>query len=256
VEIRGGKTSKHAENVARLSELVARGAGLPEKEIQLISTAAILHDIGKIGTQEHLSIISPDGMTPDDFAEYSKHPARGQLLLDPIEGLRPVGWMIRSHHEKYAGGGFPDGLAGEDIPLGGRIIGYADMIDCIAQQYATNQAEHALQKTDIHIGRSLDPALQTLFHRFTSHVYLNEAGVLTKASDAGEYLIKLEKLKNGMVLSCNLYSTGGLLLLQKGERLDSRRIESLHRYHEQGQLEDLILIKKSGKATARKGVHV
>lgn len=244
VEMRGDRTRRHAENVAKLSELVAKGLTLPDGEVQLIRTAAMLHDIGEIGIQERLLMISPESMSADDFAEYSKHPVRGQLLVDPVEELRPAGWLIRSHHEKFGGGGFPDGLAGEEIPLGARIIGYADMVDCAARRFSEDQAEQALKWTDLQVGKSLDPALQTLFHRFARYVYFSKPGLPDGASYFDEYQVRFDALEKGMVLSRTLYSGSGLMLLHGGVTLDSRKIESLRRYHELDQLEEFVWIRK------------
>jgi len=249
VEMRGTRTRLHAQNVAKLSGLVASELGLNKELQDTIKTAALLHDIGEIGISERILLQSPESLGQDDFAEYSRHPVRGQVIVDPIEDLRPAGLLVRSHHEKFCGGGFPDGLSGEEIPLGARIIAYADLIDRAARQCTGNVADQALQWTDIHVGKSLDPSLQSLFRRFTKYVYF-PAPTLGSTPEAGEREVLLGSLESGMVLARNVYSGSGLLLLQNGTTLDAKHIEVLQRYHELDPFDNRLYVLKSGRTTA------
>ncbi len=251
VEMRGARTRLHAYNVAKLSKLVAAEMGLSSDEQDTIRTASMLHDIGEIGIAESILLTSPEALSHADLVEYSHHPVRGQLIIDPIEELRPAGLLVRHHHEKYDGTGFPDGLAGEDIPLGARIIGYADMIDRAARQSSGDVATHALNWTDIHLGTSFDPHLRTPFHRCTKYVYL-PAPQFISGIEAGEREIALEHLESGMTLARSVYSGSGMLLLHSGEMLDARLIESLGRYNELDPFADQIYVTKTGRGIARK----
>lgn len=249
VEMRGTRTRQHAFNVAKLSVLVAADLGISRDEQDVIRTAALLHDIGEIGIAERVLLSNPESMRRDDFIEYSQHPVRAQLLIDPIEELRPAGVLIRHHHEKYDGSGFPDHLSGESIPLGARIIAYADLVDRAARQCSTNVAEQALQWTDIQLGKSLDPGLRSLFHKYVKYVYF-PAPKFTSVVEAGERDISLENVESGMILARSVYSGSGLLLLHSGEVLDAKHIESLRRYHELDPFDSDLYILKPGRTTA------
>lgn len=249
VEMRGTRTRLHAENVARLSFQVATEMGLAPDLRETIRMAAMLHDIGEIGMAERILIKPPESLSHDEFSEYCLHPVRAQILIDPIEELRPAGVLIRHHHEKFDGSGFPDGLAGEAIPLGARIIAYADLVDRAARQCVDNVAEQALQRTDIHLGTSLDPALRGLFHKFVRYLYY-PAPKQTGSVDAGERDIRLDDLDSGMTLSRSVYSGSGLLLLQSGVKLDTRNIEALRRYRELDPFEEPLYVFRPGRASA------
>lgn len=249
VEMRGTRSRQHAANVAKLSVLVAGEMGFPKEEQEVIRTAALLHDIGEIGLSERIMLVNPESLSQDDFVEYSQHPIRAQLLIDPIEELRPAGILIRHHHEMFNGNGFPDHLAGERIPIGARIIAYADLMDRAARQCSGNIADQALQWTDIHVGKSLDPALRTLFHKFTKYVYFPPpkfAGGL----ESGERDVKLDDLEPGMILARSIYSGSGILLLQVGITLDAKHIGALRRYFELDPTDEPIYILRAGRTTA------
>lgn len=249
VEMRGARTRQHAQNVAKLSSLVAAELGLAKDEQETIHTAALLHDIGEIGISERILLSNPESLSHDDFVEYSQHPVRAQLLIDPIEELRQAGVIIRHHHEKYDGSGFPNQLAGTEIPIGSRIIAYADMMDRLARQCSTNIAEQALQWTDIHIGKALDPSLRGLFHTFTKYVYFPPPK-FASGIEAGERDVKLDDLESGMTLSRSVYSGSGLLLLHSGVVLDAKHIASLRRYHELDPFDTELYILKPGRSAA------
>jgi response regulator RpfG family c-di-GMP phosphodiesterase len=246
VEMRGKRSRQHAHNVEKLSGLVAAELGLSHEEQHTIKTAAMLHDIGEIGISERILLTNPESLTRDDYTEYSQHPVRGQLLIDPIEELRPAGVYIRHHHEKYDGSGFPDQLVGDAIPLGARIVAYADMLDRAARQCVSNVADQALQWTDIHVEKALDPSLRRLFHRFAKYVYfpVSKHG---SGMEAGERDVKLDSLEPGMALARSVYSGSGILLLPSGITLDSKHIESLQRYHELDPSDGAVFIVKPGR---------
>lgn len=249
VEMRGTRTRQHATNVAKLSVLVAAELGLTKELQDTIRTAAMLHDIGEIGIAERILLSNPESMAHDDFVEYSQHPVRAQLLIDPIEELRPAGILIRHHHEKFDGSGFPDHLAGEAIPLGARIIAYADLVDRAARQCSTDVAEQALKWTDIQLGKSLDPAMRSLFHKFVKYIYFPPPRFVS-AVESGERDIRLEDIETGMVLARSVYSGSRLLLLHSGEVLDAKNIAALRRYHELDPFEGELYILKPGRPTA------
>ncbi len=123
-------TRHHSARVTEFTIKIARNMGLSEKELEELELAAVLHDIGKIAVPESI-LNKPGKLSDEEFAKIKEHPGRGQDILKPVIELRGVGNIVRSHHEKYDGGGYPDGLKGKEIPLGARIMAISDAYDSI-----------------------------------------------------------------------------------------------------------------------------
>ncbi len=125
--------SKHSENVADISRQIAYKMLLLKTEVQKIYYTAILHDIGIIGVSEEIT--GKQGkLTSEEFEEIKKHSQIGERILSVITEMPDMAKIVRSHHERYDGSGYPDGLAGEDIPLGARIIAVADAYDAMVHE--------------------------------------------------------------------------------------------------------------------------
>ncbi|HDH01020.1 MAG TPA: HD-GYP domain-containing protein, partial [Nitrospirae bacterium] len=118
----------HSENVAMYAEKIAREMGFDEEEIKDLRLAGILHDVGKIGTYDYL-LDKPSKLTNEEFEIVKKHPAQGAKILEGIKQLKDIVPVIRHHHERIDGRGYPEGLKGEDIPIGARILHVADSYD-------------------------------------------------------------------------------------------------------------------------------
>jgi response regulator RpfG family c-di-GMP phosphodiesterase len=219
----------HARNVAALSEMIAREVGLPPDEVEKVRIAALLHDIGEIGIAPAILRKSPDAMSHDERARYRLHPVRGQAVVDVVEGLRDAGSLIRSHHERFDGGGFPDGLAGEAIPLGARVIAMADFIDReLARPGQGGAIEPALAALRETLGAQHDPSLYPVVLPLAREAY-REVDDRTGMVEAE---LPPDELRPGMALAREVVSGTGLLLLAKGVLLDEQRIESLIRFYE------------------------
>jgi putative two-component system response regulator len=120
----------HSARVAELSARVAAALGLDEDGVEAVRTAGRLHDIGKIGIRE--TILNKEGpLTDEEFDHIKSHPVVGAQILAPLTHLRDVIGYVRSHHERWDGSGYPDGLAGEAIPIGARIIGAVETFDAL-----------------------------------------------------------------------------------------------------------------------------
>jgi putative nucleotidyltransferase with HDIG domain len=133
LSMRDAMTARHSAAVARYAREVARMLGVSEREQDLIHTAALLHDIGKFIFPD--SILFADRKLTDDEWEIVKlHPEQGAKLVRRIEGYGPVAEIIHAHHERIDGRGYPNGLAGDDIPLGSRIIAAADTYDVMTSR--------------------------------------------------------------------------------------------------------------------------
>jgi putative nucleotidyltransferase with HDIG domain len=121
-------TKHHSRNVTAYAVTIAREMGLKENDIEITRTTGLLHDIGKMGTYDVI-LDKPDKLTDEEFELVKKHPAKGEEILKPIKGLEDILPIIRSHHEKIDGTGYPDGLKGDKIPLIAKIICVADSYD-------------------------------------------------------------------------------------------------------------------------------
>lgn len=131
-EYRDPETGSHILRMAAYSRLIARNLGLSEKEQQEIFEAAPMHDVGKVGTPDYI-LLKPGKLTPEEFLVMQQHARNGYEILADSQSpiLQAAAVISLSHHEKYDGSGYPQGLAGEDIPLPGRIIAIADVFDAL-----------------------------------------------------------------------------------------------------------------------------
>lgn len=131
IEARDPYTSGHSRRVAHFSRLIARAIGLPSKQVERIGVAALLHDVGKIHEIYAPILRKPGKLTPEEWAIMETHPVKSAELVMTVSGLRDIIGPVRHHHENWDGTGYPDKLAGLAIPLGARIIKFADTIDAM-----------------------------------------------------------------------------------------------------------------------------
>ena len=172
----------HSARVADLSATIASQMELSDEEVEQVRVAGRLHDIGKIGTRE--SVMEKQGpLTPEEYDHVKQHVIIGSQILAPLHHLGSVINHVRSHHERWDGSGYPDGLKGEDIPVGARVIGAAEVFDALTtsrpyqDKLTPEQAvEHMAQLS----GRVLDPkvyeALATVVLRRGTLVFLDDSG--------------------------------------------------------------------------------
>ena len=144
VEAKDPYTKGHSEKVARLAAQIGERLGLPPERLRVLYQAGLLHDIGKIGIADDI-LNKPDRLTPAEFAVVKGHPARSEEMIGKIPSLRATLQAIRWHHERLDGSGYPDGIAGDQIPLDARVLAVADVLDAMRS------------------GRSYRPALGDLF---------------------------------------------------------------------------------------------
>lgn len=131
IEARDPYTSGHSRRVSATSRLIAQSLSLPDPVVEKIAVAALLHDVGKIHEAFAPILSKPGRLTEEEWAIMKTHPARGAELVATISHLKHAVPSVRGHHENWNGTGYPDGLAGEKIPLGARIITVADTIDAL-----------------------------------------------------------------------------------------------------------------------------
>jgi len=130
IEAKDSYTRGHSERLAKLAGACAERMGLSRDEAAAVRLGAILHDVGKIGIPDRI-LRQAMALTEDEMAWMRRHPQIGADIIGPVEGLHHVAPLIRHHHEKFDGTGYPKGLKGEDIPLGSRIIAVADAFEAM-----------------------------------------------------------------------------------------------------------------------------
>jgi ribonuclease P protein subunit RPR2 len=130
VEARDAYTGKHAERVAAYGMEVARALGLPLAELPEIEFGFLLHDIGKVAISDRI-LFKPDSLSDKEREIMEEHPIKGSEIIRDIGFLGDAAAVVRSHHERWDGGGYPDGLAREQIPLAARVFAVADVLDAL-----------------------------------------------------------------------------------------------------------------------------
>lgn len=162
IEARDAYTSGHSRRVARASEIIARSFGLSQEEVERVTVAALLHDVGKID-EKFGPILAKEGrLTPEEWEIMKRHPIRGAELVGLLSSLRDIVPAIRHHHENWDGTGYPDGLVGERIPLASRIIMFADTLDAITTDRPYRKAlgiEEARAEFIRFRGKQFDPQI-------------------------------------------------------------------------------------------------
>jgi putative nucleotidyltransferase with HDIG domain len=170
----------HSARIADLSANVAAELGLAEDEVDRVRMAGRLHDLGKIGTRE--SVVNKEGpLTAEEFEHVKQHVIIGAQILAPLVHLGDVVAMVKSHHERWDGTGYPDGLRGEEVPLGGRVIATAEVFDALttARPYQEKMTpEQAVERMEDLSGTVLDPrvldALKAIVGRRGTLIFLDE----------------------------------------------------------------------------------
>jgi diguanylate cyclase (GGDEF)-like protein/putative nucleotidyltransferase with HDIG domain len=159
IEAKDDNTHEHIQRVQVYAVELGKQLGLSEPELQALRAASILHDIGKLAVPEHI-ISKPGKLTPEEFDKMKIHPVVGAEILSRVEFPYPVVPIVRAHHEKWNGGGYPDGLKGETIPLGARILSAVDCLDALASDRQYRRAlplDEAMSAVMAEAGKSYDP---------------------------------------------------------------------------------------------------
>ena len=133
VEAKDPYTQGHCERLAAYSVALGLELGLPPDDLTALDRGGALHDLGKIGIPDAI-LLKPAGLTKAEWAIMREHPVIGERICLPLRSLKPVLPIIRHHHERWDGGGYPDGLAGEAIPLTARILQVVDIFDALTTE--------------------------------------------------------------------------------------------------------------------------
>ena len=236
-ELRAGRLAGHSRRVAELARSLAQHMGMSDADIQDVIFAALLHDIGKIGLPDSLLEKPFPSLNSDERAQVMTHPTIGQTALMSLDRLKGAAELIGAHHERFDGLGYPNSLAGTDIPLGARILAVANEYDAL--QHGALLSRH-LNSADANefinkkSGQRYDPAVVKAFNKI-----LNE-GHAERAQK-----IKSADLRSGMVLANDLTAHNGLLLLSRDHVLDDVVIASLLQFEHREGYELLPWIKSA-----------
>jgi putative two-component system response regulator len=166
-EYRDDDTGQHTNRVGHFAAEIGRRVGMNPVEVELLHAAAPLHDVGKIGITDSI-LLKPGRLTSEEFATMKAHATIGANLLSGGQsGLVQLAELIaRTHHERWDGSGYPQGLRGEEIPLCGRIVALADVFDALTHERPYKQAwpvAQAAQEIQNQSGRQFDPHLVSIF---------------------------------------------------------------------------------------------
>jgi HD-GYP domain-containing protein (c-di-GMP phosphodiesterase class II) len=168
IEARDSFTSGHSTRVSDVAGDIARAMNMSFEDIEQLEWAGILHDIGKIGVPDAV-LLKPGRLTPEERSIIEAHPVIGALIVDPIRMLGPEVPTIRHHHERFDGKGYPDGLAGEQIPLTSRVMAVADAFDAMTSQRPYRMVpltvEQAMDEIRKLAGAQFDPGVVAAFEK-------------------------------------------------------------------------------------------
>jgi response regulator RpfG family c-di-GMP phosphodiesterase len=251
-----GQVMRRTAEVARA---LALEAGLGAEGVRQIEAAALIHDVGLLGLPERTwerVHPEPSGEAAD---RYRNHPLVAEALLAPIEKLQPAAEIVRHHHEHVDGSGFPDGLKGDGIPLGARILSVAgDYCRAACGRGGEREAAAAEEPIDPSRSRAQEAIQRGAGGRYDREVAASLRKVLQGAATeaaapvaAAPVQVEIGQLSEGMELACDLRLKDGRLLLARGTPMKGSSIESLHRLHAHGLVESRIPVNISETATRR-----
>ncbi|WLI91361.1 response regulator [Massilia sp. R2A-15] len=243
IELRGENLAGHSRRVADLARRIALRMGLDARETQQIFIAGLLHNIGKIGFSDSMLDLPVPRMNGELLGLYRSYPARGEQLLMPLEDLRDAATLVRAHQERFDGEGFPDRLAGLDIPIGARILALASDYDNLQigtlseRQLRPDQAAKIVIESS---GKRYDPAVVAAFGEVTTGKNPVEA-----LRDTG---LPVAKLKPGMRTTRDLVTKEGSLLLSADHVLTERMIRQIGDFERTSGSTFLVYVKLKAEA--------
>lgn len=242
LELRAGRLAGHGRRVAEMARKLALAMGCSDDEAQQIFVAGLLHDIGLIGLSDMLLAKPVARYQAEELAIFHRHTAIGEQALMPLEDMQPVAALIRAHHERHDGQGFPDKRAGHDIPLGARILAIVDTFDDMQTGQLTESPLSVQEaRTVIRHGRGsqFDPEALDVFLHITEPER-------PKAPPA-DVVMTSAQIEPDMVLAKDLVSTTGVLMLTAGHVLSPLLIRRIGEFElrEGGKL--ILHIKPRGQ---------
>jgi putative nucleotidyltransferase with HDIG domain len=167
LDARDAYTKQHSENVTKYAVAIAEEMNLKHFQVEQIRRAGMLHDIGKIGIRDGV-LLKPIRLSDDEYNDIKRHTLKGEAIVNALPFLKEEAKLIKHHHEKYDGTGYPDGLGGIAIELGARILGVADTLDAMISDRVYRKApgmEKACEEIKRQSGKQFDPEVVNAFLR-------------------------------------------------------------------------------------------
>jgi putative nucleotidyltransferase with HDIG domain len=245
-EVHSKVVGSHSRRVAALSKAMASRLGMGSEEIKHSEVAALLHDVGKLAIQAEILDKEDANLLPREKELLRRHPSMGEAIVRMVPNMERAALLVRHHHERFGGGGQPDGLKGDSIPLGSRIISVADAYDNALNPraaYQTGSPAKALQKIRDALGGDFDPKVVDALE-----AVIRDGG--GPAGDPGEIEVGLQDLRTGMVLSREIRNARGLLLLPARTVITTQVLKTLLEYPESGRSPEGIFILRGSPAAA------
>jgi putative two-component system response regulator len=225
LEIFDEELGGHARRVANFSlALAKRHPDVSTDDYPIAEAAGLLHDIGMLGLPSEILAKKRTEMKGDEQKLYQSHPVQGEQILKPIAFLRPVAGLIRSHHEQYNGRGFPDGLAGDQIPLLAQIVAAASIYDNLVTKgkITFDEIPARLQQMK---GYQLAPGL-------VDHLLALNLEILQQEGRKEFRDVTLDELREGMILAQSVCKKSGAILMPAQTELTAYGIEKLKNYYQ------------------------
>jgi len=225
LELRGGRPVGHGRRVGNIARDVARAMGLDDQQVHDIFLAGMLHDLGHIGLPDALLGKPVARLSPDEWSLYCQHPLMGEQSLMALEEMQSVASLIRAHHERHDGNGYPDRKAAAAIPLGARILAIVDTYDEMQEGHlggATLTAKEARLLVQQGRGTQFDPEVLDVFLQLTE--------VDRPRSEDTPRIVGSDELASGMVLAGDVLSPQGVLLLSAGHELNAALIQRVRAF--------------------------
>lgn len=206
IEAKDHTTHDHLQRVQIYAVEVGKEMGLDESQLEALRAAALLHDIGKLAVPEHI-ISKPGKLTREEFEKMKIHPIVGAEILERVRFPHPVTPIVRSHHERWDGTGYPDGLRGQSIPIGARILAAVDSLDALASHRQYRRAlplDEAMSKVASDSGKAFDPQVIEVLQR--RYIEL-ESMATSKEPDTAKLSTEV-KIERGLEPAAGFESSG------------------------------------------------
>ena len=247
IEMRGGTLAGHSRRVADLSRRIAQKLRLDSRQVQEIFVAGLLHEIGKVGFSDELLNTPVAMMKPPQLDAYRQHAVQAEQLLLPLQDLRSASEVISAQFERFDGTGFPEQLLEDQIPIGARILTLASDYDNmqIGTLTTSRLTPEEARVIIVHSsGKRYDPVVVAAFTEVISGTSREEV----EKERVSEMAVMARDLKPGMVLSRDLITPSGLLMLSAEHVLDARIISRIISFEKSGGMELTGYVRQDRKA--------
>ncbi|MBI9107961.1 MAG: HD domain-containing protein [Spirochaetales bacterium] len=213
----------HIKRVAVLSKAFSEYMRYEKDIVFRIYYGGLLHDIGMVGMQENIISTPFDRLGDKEVALFKQHPLIGERIISSAYDLKETALIIRGHHEEFSGDGFPDGLAGSEIPLGARIVRLANDYDNAIYKKKIKASE-AVNNITERSGYIYDPNLSAYFIKFI------KTNVDKQDNETNHTGIPMSELRHGMYISDDIFLINGMLLIPRGVILDDSMIDKINSF--------------------------